>query len=184
MIEYLQLAQLKSSELRILEVGGGTGSLTVPLLRKLSESHGAQVGSYVFTDVSTHFIRHTKHLLEQWHSIMEFQKFDIEKAPGDQGLELNSFDYIIASNVVHVTSSLEKTLCNLRTLLKPGGALVFIEITNPSLRWGIFGGALPGWWLGVNDGRGSSPLLCAECAYRDQHSAARARSRLPEDCHH
>ncbi|CAN9150133.1 unnamed protein product [Alternaria alternata] len=162
MIEYLQLAQLKSSELRILEVGGGTGSLTVPLLRKLSESHGAKVGSYVFTDVSTHFIRHTKHLLEQWHSIMEFQKFDIEKAPGDQGLELNSFDYIIASNVVHVTSSLEKTLCNLRTLLKPGGALVFIEITNPSLRWGIFGGALPGWWLGVNDGRESSPLLCAE----------------------
>ncbi|KAH7558493.1 hypothetical protein BM1_04630 [Bipolaris maydis] len=162
MSDYLQLARLKNPELRILEVGGGTGSLTVPLLGKLLESHGARLGSYVFTDVSADSIRRTKDLLEQWHSVMEFQTFDIEKDPESQGLELGSFDYIVASNVIHVTSSLKKTLCNLRTLLKPGGALVFVEITNPSLRWGIFGGSLPGWWLGVNDERESSPLLCAE----------------------
>ncbi|PSN60679.1 polyketide synthase [Corynespora cassiicola Philippines] len=162
MINYIKLAQFKNPKIRILEVGGGTGSLTVPLLSALLEGHDARLGKYVFTDISTHFLGYTKALLEKFHSVMEFKRFDIEKQPQDQDLELKSFDLIVASNVLHVTSSLKSTLCNLRKLLKPEGSMVFLEITNPSLRWGILGGPLPGWWLGVNDGRESSPLLSTD----------------------
>jgi acyl transferase domain-containing protein/NADPH:quinone reductase-like Zn-dependent oxidoreductase len=162
MINHIKLAQFKNPSICILEIGGGTGSLAVPLLDALLKDHGARLGKYVFTDVSTLFLGHTKGLLEKYQSVVEFQKFDIAMPPEDQGFDLGSFDLIVASNVVHITRSLKSTLGNLRKLLKQDGSMVFVEITNPSLRWGIFGGSLAGWWMGVDDGRENSPLLSAE----------------------
>ncbi|KAJ5778489.1 hypothetical protein N7520_001735 [Penicillium odoratum] len=162
MINYIKLAQFKNPSIRILEIGGGTGSLAVPLLDALLKKHGARLGIYVFTDISTLFLAHAKGLLERYKSVVEFQKFDIEMPPEDQGFDLGSFDFIVASNVVHITRSLKSTLGNLRKLLKPDGSMVFLETTNPSLRWGFFAGSLAGWWKGVNDGRENSPLLNTE----------------------
>lgn len=67
---------------------------------------------------------------------------------------------IIASNVLHATSSLNNTLRNTRRLLKPGGFLFLLEITdNTTIRYTFSMGGLPGWWLGVAEGRLYSPCI-------------------------
>jgi hybrid polyketide synthase / nonribosomal peptide synthetase ACE1 len=91
---------------------------------------------------------------------MVFQVLDIEKDPQDQGFSELSFDVIIASFVLHATRKLEETLRNVRRLLKPGGFLLMLEVTNlEQARLGFIFGSLPGWWLGSDDNRSLSPCV-------------------------
>lgn len=93
---------------------------------------------------------------------MLFKVLDIEKAPSLQGYEPHTYDIVIAANVLHATASLSTTLQNTRQLLRPGGYLLLLEITSrhPGRITSVMGG-LPGWWLGVDDGRKYSPTVTA-----------------------
>ncbi|KAK0758949.1 hypothetical protein N5P37_008436 [Trichoderma harzianum] len=160
--EYLKLLQYKVPNLRILEVGGGDGVLTSALLETLygeKRDYATTRGTYVFTDVSDIHTSKAQETMKVFEDVMEFKCLDIEQSPAQQGFELNSFDIIVTSNALHMTRSIEHTLNNLNSLLKPDGQIAFIELTAPSLRWGLLGGSLPNWWVGVEEGRISSPLL-------------------------
>jgi len=57
---------------------------------------------------------------------------------------------------------MQNTLKHVRSLLKPGGYLFLLEITNTDpIRLSFTMGGLHGWWLGVNDGRPFSPCMPA-----------------------
>ncbi|KAH6611527.1 polyketide synthase [Trichoderma cornu-damae] len=160
--EYLKLVQYKVPNLRILEVGGGIGSLTLTLLESLygdKRDYATTRGTYVFTDASDSFISRAQETMKRFEDVMEFKCLDIEQSPAQQGLELGSFDVIVASSAIHATRNVEHALSNLKSLLKPGGQVAFAELTAPSLRWGVLGGGLQSWWLGAEEGRTSSPLL-------------------------
>jgi hybrid polyketide synthase/nonribosomal peptide synthetase ACE1 len=135
--------------------GAGTGAATMHILRETR----ANFDRYVFTDISKGFFDSAQTLFKEVPR-MVFKTFDIEISPTQQGFDDSSFDMIVASNVVHATKSIEQTLRNIRRLLKPGGYLAMLEITdNGPIRSGFVFGSLPGWWLGVDDGRSMSPLI-------------------------
>ena len=93
---------------------------------------------------------------------MVFKVCDAEKDPLSQGFVEGSYDVIIASLVVHATAELDRTMGNLRKLLKPGGFLVIGEGSSDGPLQsgdGFIFGALPGWWLGVEEGRNLSPFV-------------------------
>ncbi|KAI8623712.1 putative hybrid NRPS/PKS enzyme [Xylariaceae sp. FL1651] len=142
---------------KILEIGAGTGGATKAVLETIQ---GA-MSSYTYTDLSVGFFGLAEKLFEAYSDKMEFKTFDVEKAPKAQGFEPNSYDIVIASNCLHATASLEKTLKHTRALLKPGGYLLILELTMPLeiIRTNTIFGVLPGWWLGVNDGRKLSPTI-------------------------
>ncbi|KAL5116716.1 hypothetical protein ACEQ8H_005328 [Pleosporales sp. CAS-2024a] len=141
---------------RILEIGAGTGGATKAVL----ESIGDDFSSYTYTDVSVGFFPKAAELFKQYSEKMTFKVFDAEKTPASQGYEQNLYDIIIASNVLHATESMQKTLENTRKLLRPGGYLMLLEITGQApVRYHNVVGSVPGWWLGVNDGRKFSPLM-------------------------
>lgn len=101
---------------------------------------------------------------------MRFKAFDVEQAPAAQGHEPHSYDVVVACNVLHATASLQRTLENIRQLLKPGGYLVFLEQTdNAPVRFTTIMGGLPAWWSGVHDGRKYAPTTTPG----DWHSALR-----------
>ena len=94
---------------------------------------------------------------------MVFKVLDIEKDIEEQGYTPHSFDLVIASLVLHATHSLEDTMKNVRKLMKPGGRLLLLELTdNDPIRFGFIFGGLPGWWLGYDDNRKLSPCVSAE----------------------
>lgn len=119
------------------------------------------MSSYTYTDLSVGFFGLAEKLFEAYSDKMEFKTFDVEKSPKSQGFEPNSYDIVIASNCLHATLSLETTLANTRELLKPGGYLLILELTMPIevIRTNTIFGVLPGWWLGVDDGRKLSPTI-------------------------
>ncbi|UKZ46034.1 Type I Iterative PKS [Trichoderma virens] len=160
--EYLKLVQYKVPNLRILEVGGGSGVLTSTLLEALygeRRDYATTRGTYVFTDISDISTSRAQETMKMFENVIEFKCLDIGQSPAQQGFEPNSFDIIVASNAIHATRSLEHTLNNLNSLLKPGGQIAFAELTTPSLRWGLLGGSFQNWWVGAEEGRTSSPLL-------------------------
>ncbi|KUI71858.1 Polyketide synthase-nonribosomal peptide synthetase [Cytospora mali] len=144
--------------MRILEVGGGTGAATAATMPQLS----GHFSSYTFTDISAAFFHDTKSIFfnSPGFDKMRFATLDMEQDPQEQGFEDHSFDLVIASNVLHATRSLARSLLHCRRLLRPGGFLVLDEVTSDTL-WGPFiVSGLPGWWLGRDgDGRIYSPLV-------------------------
>lgn len=91
---------------------------------------------------------------------MAFKTLDIEKPATDQGFADNSYDVVVASLVLHATRDLETALRNARKLLRPGGFLIILEVTdNTPFRLGLIFGSMPGWWLGGEDGRKLSPCI-------------------------
>lgn len=118
------------------------------------------MSSYTYTDVSVGFFKDTAQLFKAYSDKITFKVLDVEKVPTSQGYEAHSYDIVIASNVLHATASMQKTLENTRQLLKPGGYLLLLEVTNngPVQISNIMGG-LPGWRAGVDDGRRYAPTI-------------------------
>ncbi|MBW4432010.1 MAG: SDR family NAD(P)-dependent oxidoreductase [Pelatocladus maniniholoensis HA4357-MV3] len=139
----LLLSNYSSLEpLRILEIGAGTGGTTHEIL-KVCTSH--QI-TYTFTDVSPFFLETAKDTFAQFPFI-EYKVLDIEKDPALQDFSPSTYDLIIAANVLHSTRDLQaETLPHIRNLLRPGGHLLLLELTNQS-RWiDLIFGVAQGWW--------------------------------------
>lgn len=136
--------------------GAGTGGATKSIL----EGIGSTFSSYTYTDISVGFFEKAAELFKEYRDKMAFRVLDVEKSPSASGYEPHSYDIVIASNVLHATASLQKTLDNTRQLLKPGGYLMLLELTNNGpVRFSNIMGGLPGWWLGVDDGRKYAPTI-------------------------
>lgn len=145
--------------MNVLEIGAGTGGATDMILRRLNGAFS----SYTYTDISSGFFEKAEEKFSEHRSRMIFKVCDIEKSPADQGYVEGSYDLVIASLVLHATRNLEETMQNARKLLKPGGHLLMVELTdNDPMRFGFIFGGLPGWWLGYDDGRKLSPCVEAD----------------------
>lgn len=141
--------------LRILEVGAGTGGTTSYVLPLLPVARVA----YTFSDISTFALNQAKQKF-QAYAYVDYRIFDMEKDGVDQGFSPHSFDMIIASNALHATSDLKKTLTHLQGLLSANGMLMLSELTGVESWLDIVFGMLEGWWLFSDvERRPSHPLL-------------------------
>lgn len=121
---------------------------------------GRSFASYTYTDISTGFFETAQDVFSAYSDKMIFKTLDIEKDIVQQGYTEGTYDLIVASLVLHATKGLNRTLTNARRLLKPGGQLIILEVSNDDVcRVGFLMCALPGWWLGQGDGRVLSPCV-------------------------
>ncbi|KAK2003782.1 putative polyketide synthetase [Colletotrichum falcatum] len=123
--------------MKVLEIGAGTGGATKAVLKDV----GDQFSRYDFTDISGGFFEKASSVFSSYKPNMNFRVLDIEKDPSAQGFEEGSYDLIVASLVLHATRNLKETMVNVRKLLKPGGYLLLLEITeNEQMRFGLLFG--------------------------------------------
>ena len=151
--------------MRFLEVGAGTGGMTVQMLKTLGGGRGNDVPSmpryslYNFTDISRSFFGQAQETFGKYKRL-DFNALNIEEDPEKQGFECGTYDIIVAAAVLHATTDLIKTLKNVRKLLKPGGKLCLSELTKPNLfRTAFVFGQLEGWWLSTEPYRKYGPCV-------------------------
>lgn len=153
--EARRLAADGRGPLRILEVGAGVGSTTIPLVNRLRAS--GLPFCYEVTDVS------------------ERLTTQVRGALGDEGLGYGRLDLtdpasmvayrgshvVIAGNVIHAVPGLDEVLSGLASLLADDGLLLLSELTRTSVVHTAVFGLFDGWWSTPGDDRRcpNSPLL-------------------------
>lgn len=150
----------QNPHLKFLEVGAGTGGVTLPILQTLGGEAGStpRFSHFTYTDISPGFFEKAKDKFQAWRPLMSYQTLDVSSDPVPQGYEPHSYDVVIACNVLHATSLIRQTVANIRRLLKPGGKLLLIEETRLKSSHFIYA-LLPGWWLSEDPDRKNGPLL-------------------------
>ncbi|WP_439596798.1 SDR family NAD(P)-dependent oxidoreductase [Falsiroseomonas sp.] len=139
-------AAAASKGLRVMEVGAGTGGASAAVLAALDGMPG-QVARYLYTDVSPGFLVHGRANFGAGRPWLDFARFDLEAEPEAQGFAPESFDVLLASNVVHATRCIADSLARLRRLLRPGGLLLLNELTQAGAFASMTFGLLDGWWV-------------------------------------
>ncbi|KAF4624420.1 hypothetical protein G7Y89_g13751 [Cudoniella acicularis] len=136
--------------LKILEVGAGTGSATNEILPALKgDSPWRQYLEYRFTDTTTSFLAGAEERFSRFGG-MTFGAFDMERTGEAQGYQ-QDWDLVVASNVIHATSDIKKTLVNIRNILKPGGKMILLELTQSQLSAGLVLGTFSDFWKADHD---------------------------------
>ena len=139
---------------RLLEVGGGTGGTTSAILPQLPPR---QV-EYLFTDVSDLFLKRARRRFAEF-SFVRYALFDIDRDIEDQGFPSHTVDLIVAANVVHAARNLEAALKRIKSLLRPGGMLILLETTQHHAWFDMSTGLIEGWQHFVDMERRDHPLL-------------------------
>ena len=141
--------------IRVLEIGAGTGGLTSYLLPRFPRDRT----EYVFTDLSNHFFIKAAQKFADY-PFVKYKKLDIEKDLAEQEFAPHTFDIVVASQVLHATADLRRTIGNVQKLLSAEGLLVLLEVVKPA-RWiDLVFGLTEGWWrFSDTDLRPEYPLL-------------------------
>ena len=130
----------QNPNMRIIELGAGTGATTMRVLRAL----GSKFAHYDFTDISSGFFERAREEQKEWGNKICYGKLNVEDDPVGQGFQAETYDLVIAANVLHATVNMDNTMRNVRKLLRTGGKAVLVEITTQLLSNAISFGTLPG----------------------------------------
>jgi amino acid adenylation domain-containing protein len=142
------VAQLLRAEpdrvVRIVEIGAGTGGTTRTVLDRLG-AYASRL-HYLYTDVSPAFLRHGRDAFAAKAPFVEFQRWNVDESPDAHRIEEGGYDIAIATNVLHATSDIRRTLRNVKASLRNGGMLVLNETVHKTLFGTLTFGLLEGWW--------------------------------------
>ena len=154
----------RKDPIKILEIGAGFGGTTTRLA-KILQDLGRPI-EYTFTDISSVLVKNASKKFSQY-AWMNFQTLNLEKDPpvALQG----KYDFLIATNVVHATSSTVNSTSRMRSLLKQDGFIVLSEVTRIVDWYDLVYGPLDGWWS-FKDHR-TYPLQSAEAWIADLKAA-------------
>ncbi|KAF5577038.1 polyketide synthase [Fusarium pseudocircinatum] len=173
-VAYLQLLTFKNPRLRFLEIGAGTGGCTKRILGGISGRNidgGLPIEQYTYTDISSGFFEEARTTFANWESYIDFKTLDVEGEPLTQGFEPESYDVIVASNVLHATKRMDVTMQHVRKILRPGGSLVLVENSPKGAVIGLIFGTLSGWWAHEDEFREDTALM-----YREQWDTILSRN--------
>ncbi len=144
MAAFIQNRPQANEPVRILEIGAGTGASSKQVLQQC-RALDAPI-NYVYTDISQAFLHHGEQTFAKEYPFIQFKKLDIETDPQSQGFAPESFDIIFATNVLHATREIKRTLQHVGQLLHPQGVLLINEVTAASDFLTLTFGLTPGWW--------------------------------------
>ncbi|UII31931.1 SDR family NAD(P)-dependent oxidoreductase [Fulvivirga ulvae] len=135
-----------NARLRMLEIGAGTGGTSAVIFNRL-QPYKVSIEKYCYTDLSKAFFFHAEKNYLPDNPYITCQRLDIEQPVDDQGIEVGTYDLVIATNVLHATRDIRRTLRNAKAVLHQEGYILINELSTPALFNHLTFGLLDGWWL-------------------------------------
>ncbi|WP_304943149.1 SDR family NAD(P)-dependent oxidoreductase, partial [Vallitalea guaymasensis] len=145
-VEYIKQYNKKSADIRILEIGAGTGGTSSMVFNKIRQ-YKEYIQEYCYTDISKSFLLHAEKEYGPDNPYIAYKIYDLEKSPEQQNIDLDHYDIVIAANVLHATKDIAKSLRNVKKILRKDGLLILNEMVGNSLTAHLTFGLLEGWWL-------------------------------------
>jgi acyl transferase domain-containing protein/acyl carrier protein len=141
-----RLARDPAAEIRLLEIGAGTGGTTATVLPALTPFTG-HIREYCYTDLSKAFLLHAEEHYAPGHPYLTTRLFDVSRPIDGQDIDADRYDLVIAANVLHATKNIRQTLRNAKAPLKKHGLMLLNELHGTPLVVHLTFGLLEGWWL-------------------------------------
>ena len=135
-----------SAQIRILEIGAGTGGTTAGLLSKLRQFQD-HLQLYSYTDISQAFLIHAQENFASQIPCLATHIFNVGAPISGQDIQPGYYDLALATNVLHATKNIREALRNVKATLKKHGLIFLNEINCKSLFTHLTFGLLEGWWL-------------------------------------
>ncbi|GBF33017.1 malonyl CoA-acyl carrier protein transacylase [Desulfocucumis palustris] len=147
-VVYIQerLRQDSSAQIRIIEIGAGTGGTSAMVFRKL-KPYLEHIQEYCYTDISKAFLLYAEKEYGPENSYLTYKIFNVEQPVVGQGIPAGEYDIAIAANVLHATKNIRQAIRNAKAVLKKNGLFLLNEISGKSLFTHLTFGLLEGWWL-------------------------------------
>ncbi|EGC38589.1 hypothetical protein DICPUDRAFT_28418 [Dictyostelium purpureum] len=142
---------------RIIEFGGGVGSLSILILDKINKLLNDNPTSnidieYTWSDISASFFSDVKEKLSNIKGVnIIYRTLDLDKPLKDQDLKESYYDMVVMSNVLHVVKQLRFSLNEIQNILIPNGQVVIVEPPYKSLYLDSIFGVFPQWWPSPED---------------------------------
>jgi acyl transferase domain-containing protein/enoyl-CoA hydratase/carnithine racemase/acyl carrier protein/NAD(P)-dependent dehydrogenase (short-subunit alcohol dehydrogenase family) len=140
------IAHDPNARIRILEAGAGTGGTTAIVLPQL-EPYRRNIAEYAYTDISKAFLFHAEERFVPQYPFVQPRLFDVERPLKGQAIDAGAYDFVIATNVLHATRDIRRSLGTCKAALRKGGLLMLNELSCRSLFAHLTFGLLEGWWL-------------------------------------
>jgi acyl transferase domain-containing protein/enoyl-CoA hydratase/carnithine racemase/NAD(P)-dependent dehydrogenase (short-subunit alcohol dehydrogenase family)/acyl carrier protein/2-polyprenyl-3-methyl-5-hydroxy-6-metoxy-1,4-benzoquinol methylase len=135
-----------NTRIRILEIGAGTGGTSAAVFGRLRPFQQA-VEEYCYTDLSKAFFLHAEEHYKPANPYLVCRRLDIEQSIESQGIDVGSYDLVIATNVLHATRDIRRTLRNAKAAMRRNGLLLLNEMSDKTLTTHLTVALLDGWWL-------------------------------------
>jgi polyketide synthase PksM len=131
--------------LRLIEIGAGTGGTSTAIFAGLAP-YADHIGEYCYSDISHAFVLHGEKQYRPIAPYLTTKRFDVEQPLAAQGIEAGAYDVAIATNVLHATRDMRRTMRQTKAVLKANGIVLINEMTASSIFLHLTFGLLPGWW--------------------------------------
>jgi polyketide synthase PksN len=141
-----------NNDMKILEVGAGTGSTTKAILDII----GSKCKKYDYTDISNAFLAYGKTKFSSLKNNMNFFILDINNIKETSS---EQYDIIISTDVLHNAQHIINPMQFIHSSLKENGKLIVNETTTKNLYSTLVFGLFPGWWCYQDKRIKGSPLL-------------------------
>lgn len=147
-VAYIQerLEQDVSAQIRIIEIGAGTGGTSTMVFKKLMP-YQDNIYEYCYTDVSKVFLMYAEKEYGPENPYLTYRIFNAEEPVVGQGIDVGGYDIIIVANVLHATKNIKHSIRNIKSVLQRNGLILLNEISRNSLFTHLSFGLLDGWWL-------------------------------------
>ncbi len=145
-----RLKQEVPQKIRIIEIGAGTGGTSAMVFKKL-KPYCEHIQEYCYTDISRAFLIHAEKEYGAENPFLNYKIFNVEEPATGQGIPLGEYDIAIATNVLHATKNIRRTLRNAKAVLKKNGVILLNEMNSNTLFTHLTFGLLEGWWLYEDD---------------------------------
>jgi acyl transferase domain-containing protein/NAD(P)-dependent dehydrogenase (short-subunit alcohol dehydrogenase family) len=132
-------------ELRVIEIGAGTGSTAKRVFDRLWP-YRDNIAEYLYSDLSRAFMIHAKQSFSARAPYLRTAIFDVTKPLDGQDPKIGHYDIAIASNVLHATPGILTSLRNVKATLKRNGLILLNELIENVLFSHVTFGLLDGWW--------------------------------------
>ncbi|MBU0970716.1 MAG: SDR family NAD(P)-dependent oxidoreductase, partial [Proteobacteria bacterium] len=139
-----RLKQNPGASIRIIEIGAGTGGTTAVVLPRLAPFKDRV--TYLYTDISQSFLLFAQKTYGKEFPFLKYQVWNVEKPPENYGIEIGTYDMVIATNVLHATRNMTKTLDHAKAVLKTNGMILINEVVQNTLMGSLSFGLTDGWW--------------------------------------
>ncbi|MBN2441542.1 MAG: SDR family NAD(P)-dependent oxidoreductase [Spirochaetales bacterium] len=141
-----RLKKDKPEDIKILEIGAGTGGTSASVFAKLRENN-IEIKEYCYTDLSRAFLMYAETEYGSQNPYLTYELFNVEKPLAGQDIKAGEYDMVIAANVLHATKNIRQTVRNSKAVLKKNGLILLNEMSHNNLFVHLTFGLLEGWWL-------------------------------------